>query len=480
MNSSQQLQQQLYYQQQQQHKKEEREQSALSNQALATQLKELSIDCDILYTALRSVSSGCISAWKKEKAYFLQLLHEIPTGLDLHLLSLSLSPLTISSTQGTLEPESLREFMSYNINTKLSSQEALVLIYYFNGSLHRFTNSISLSDLVKDMKLLALKMPSAILSPPTEPSSSSSPSPLSSSTSQSSAGWYDHWCHSKVREIELYFHSESQRILRINEHQNSSSGIGSHLNRLKRNNQQSHLLNRLKIPTQDSIKSEENDGGEEEDVDDDATISTLGMESVRSPLNPIKARTLKDKQNSTFNLRQLNRQSSSSSSLSSTSASSVILSPIKSFSSRPAAVPSSSSSSSSSSSLAASPLIDIHGKMQSIHYNLASPHIYSIDALKERNKLLKERDKHFQTKEPSGTSTSVSSHTSSLENESSKKKVGFSFALGAAIVARAHQVKTKLAEENEEILLEETAVKERQQKGDSRYGIQLTRHGILD
>lgn len=77
---SQQLQQQLFHEQQQHHK-EEKEHSVMSNNMLANQLKDLSMDCSILYTALRSISSACLLSWKKEKSYFIQLLHEIPTGL---------------------------------------------------------------------------------------------------------------------------------------------------------------------------------------------------------------------------------------------------------------------------------------------------------------------------------------------------------------------------------------------------------------
>lgn len=45
-------------------------------------------------------------------------------------------------------------------------------------------------------------------------------------------------------------------------------------------------------------------------------------------------------------------------------------------------------------------------------------------------------------------------------------KSGVSFALGAAIVMRAHNAKTKVAEENEELLLEEMAIQNK--KHDSR------------
>jgi hypothetical protein len=61
----------------------------MSNNVLANQLKDLSIDYAILYTALRSISSGCLLSWKKEKSYFIRLLHEIPTGMFAHLVYLN-------------------------------------------------------------------------------------------------------------------------------------------------------------------------------------------------------------------------------------------------------------------------------------------------------------------------------------------------------------------------------------------------------
>jgi hypothetical protein len=318
------------------------------------------------------------------------------------------------------------------------------------------------------MKLLALKMPSAILAPPTEPPTASSSSSLSLP-----ARWYDDWCHSKVHDLELYFRGESQRLLRINEHQNSSSGIGSHLNRLKRN-QNKHLLNRLKIHTsrREGTHSTQEEGDEAEDeeggdIDDDVTISTIGMESVQSspslsPVKPFKRHKEEDKNQSLHvsTLRKLNRQSSSSSTL--TSSSTLLLSPIKSSSSI-------SSLGSRSQPLVPPPVVDIRGKMSSIHYNLASPHIFSHDALKERNQLLKEREEELlkkgvalKTREEKLSPLEDESMTSSSSSPK-KKAVGLSFALSATLVSRAHQVKTKISEENEEMFLEEMARKERQQ-----------------
>lgn len=80
--SSQQIQQQLYHQQQQ-HIKEEIEQFVPPPHILANSLNHVQIDRSILYSTLRNISSACISAWKKEKAYFIKLLHEIPTGNEL-------------------------------------------------------------------------------------------------------------------------------------------------------------------------------------------------------------------------------------------------------------------------------------------------------------------------------------------------------------------------------------------------------------
>lgn len=343
---------------------------------------------------------------------------------------------------GTLDSESLRDFFSYNINTKLTSQETQLLIYYFNGLLHRFSNTISLSDLVKDMKLLALEMPSAILSPPSEDSYSSLSSALSSREK-----WYDHWCKYKVRDIELYFRTESQRILRINEHQNNSSGIGSHLNRLKKSKHQSHLLSRLKFP-KDNGSDEESDGND----DDDVTVSTIGMESVNSPvvkLKPIGKRGIERNEN-----HELKTQVSSSSTISSSS--SVKLSPIKS---------SSSSTIQSSATTSQPPVVDIRGKVQSIHYNLASPYVFSTEAAKERNQLLKQSQQHSNSIPPE--EVQIEDHSSiSLSSKNGDK--AFSFAIGAAIVMRAHHVKSKLAEENKEILSAELAMKSRQQQKQSQ------------
>jgi hypothetical protein len=381
---------------------------------------------------------------------------------------------------GTLDSDALREFFSYNINTKLTSQDSELLIFYFNGLLHRFSNTISLSDLVKDMKLLALAMPAALLAPPNENSHSGA-----SSSSSSPERWYDHWCQSKVKEIEIYFRTESQRFLRLNEHQSKSSGIGSHLNRLKKRNHHSHLLSRLKI-SQHSDGFDEEEGseggsaGEEEgEGDDDVTVSTIGMESINSPivkLKPIaKAKSAVAAVGKRKIISQLKTQSSSStlsSSLStstSTSSSSVKLSPIKPLSTSSTIL----SSSSSSSSPAAAAVVDIRGKVQSIHYNLASPHIFSIEATKERNQLLKQLEQQQQHEDHSEDKSSVS-----LSSKNGGEGKALSFALGAAIVLRAHHVKAKLAEENEEILSTEMAIKRRQQKGETQSHASQSRMGL--
>lgn len=194
---------------------------------------------------------------------------------------------------GTLDTESLREFFSYNINTKLNTQEATSIIYYFNGSLHRFSNTISLSDLVKDMKLLALEMPSAILAPP-----SASHSELQNSTNPPEE-WYNNWCNQKVHGIEEYFHHESQRILGSMASV-GGSGVGSHLNRIKKNKYfLQHNSNNCQKSQDDNDDNYDNDGNgndnenkNENDDDDDKTISTLGMESVNSIPNKLSSKKL--------------------------------------------------------------------------------------------------------------------------------------------------------------------------------------------
>lgn len=205
------------------------------------------------------------------------------------------------------------------------------------------------------MKLLALQMPSAVLAPPSENSST-----FLSNHRQDD--WYTNWCQTKVTAIEDYFHSESQRILRINDHQSSSSGFGSHITRLKKS-KHPYLLQHLKFPLENT-----GDDDEGSEVEEDASVSSLGMESVQSHLG-----TLKKGVADTHKRQLLKKQSSAFST--STSKSPKVLSPVK------------------SATVSQSPLnsvVDIQGKVRSIHYNLASPHIFSLDALRERNKVMKE------------------------------------------------------------------------------------------
>jgi hypothetical protein len=118
--------------------------------------------------------------------------------------------------------------------------------------------------------------------------------------------------------------------------------------------------------------------------------------------------------------------------------------------------------------------------VQSIHYNLASPYIFSTEAAKERNQLLKELEHSKATHHPLHEEDQTEDQSSmSLSSKSGGKAL--SFALGAAIVMRAHHVKAKLAEENEEIALAEMAMKSKQQqKENQRYDFGSLRISSID
>jgi hypothetical protein len=72
------------------------------------------------------------------------------------------------SCAGTLDAAALREFFSYNINTKATIDDCLMLIQYYNGMAGRLAFTISMADLIKEMKLLALSKHSAFSPPSAE------------------------------------------------------------------------------------------------------------------------------------------------------------------------------------------------------------------------------------------------------------------------------------------------------------------------
>ena len=72
------------------------------------------------------------------------------------------------TTAGTLDASSLREFLSYNLNTKLTVDDCFMLIQYYNCVMGRLAFTISMEDLTKEIKKLALEKYSVLSAPTNE------------------------------------------------------------------------------------------------------------------------------------------------------------------------------------------------------------------------------------------------------------------------------------------------------------------------